>query len=62
MPDNQPIRAELRIPAGYTLAEVIDHAIRISIKRHGSKRKAAKALKIAEKTIYNRLGTATSPR
>lgn len=50
-------RAELRIPDGYTLDEIIDHAIRVAIRRHGSKRKAAKALKIANKTIYNRIGT-----
>lgn len=52
----QPIRAELRIPDGYTLEEIIDHAIRVAIKRHGSKRKAAAALGIANKTIYNRVG------
>lgn len=55
-------RAELRITPGYTLNEIIDHAIRATVKRFRSKRRAAKELNISTRTVYNHMGSADAPR
>lgn len=55
MTNTEP-RPPLRITPGYSLREVVQHAIYAAVRRNeGSYSKAAQELKVATKTVYNRM-------